>query len=322
MSLLSRLSLIRRPPLSRLFLVLHCVLPQTGWIRWTSCMTSTALFASLVKRLKDSGHVLLAQSRYNQDFHLSSIHPSHLTAPSFKGAYYVAASSGRHFCPVVVGQIKEIIQTDEPHNSYPSSLHSVCLAIGFSTDACNELDTVAWNQLAELDFIMRRDAAENDCLLPEIDFGSAYKDIKHTVPWSTGPSEDSRNNRVFLRISRESTIVRSIPSHTVLASRSPPMQALPTDPLDILLTSLKRARIRDGGVVSHPADADGDENDFEDAINYPSESGSVVQLLSYHHLSVGDFVVALCDMICVEYPIDDGFIRVYILDVRGLNIVV
>ncbi|KAK7000532.1 hypothetical protein R3P38DRAFT_3056086 [Favolaschia claudopus] len=290
-------------------------------------MTSSTLFTSLLGRLKDSGHVLLAQSCYNQDFHLSSVNPAHLVSPSFKGAYYVSASSGRNFCPVVFGEIKEIVRVDEPHNSYPSSLHSVCVNIGFPAGACNALDTMVWNQLTELDFVMRRDAAENDCMLPEVDFGSAYKDISHTVPWSIGPSEDSRNNRVFLRLSRESTIISSIPAHTVLASRSPPMPALPSDPMDVLrefadimaVASLKRAR--EWGMVKN-LEVEEDEDDFEDAINYPSESGSVVQLLSYHNLSVGDFVVALCEMICVEYANGDGFIRVYLLNVRGLNIVV
>ncbi|KAK6967152.1 hypothetical protein R3P38DRAFT_2589387, partial [Favolaschia claudopus] len=162
-------------------------------------MASEPIFTSLLRRLEAAGHTFLAHSAYNRDFVLSSVD---IVSPSDRGSLrltnsvnYVTPNSTSSFCPVVFGEIKEIMSVPAD----PLHERSLCLNIGFPTGAWNEVDTLMWNQLSELDFVMRRDAADNDCLLPDADFGSAYKNITHTIPWSTGPTGES-SDRMFLRL--------------------------------------------------------------------------------------------------------------------------
>ncbi|KAK6967137.1 hypothetical protein R3P38DRAFT_2815279 [Favolaschia claudopus] len=300
-----------------------------------SYMASKALFASLLRRLKDSGHTLLAHSLYNREFCLArdnSFNTVELDSTSFLlGTYYVIPPNpGEKFCPVVFGEVKEIVTAEacpisHTASSDPNSLHTLCLSIGLPTGAWNEIDTLVWNQLSELDFVMRRDAADNDCLLPDADF-TAYKNITRTVPWSSGPTGEA-SDRIFLNLSPQTKIVRSLPAHTVLSSRSPPLRTLPSKACTVLRDFDDIMKIVCLKPYSEPVETedarDHEADGFADAVNFPLENiSNPIQIMDYHQLSVGDFVLALCELLRIEYIVGDTVTRVYLLNVRGLNVVV
>ncbi|KAK6983813.1 hypothetical protein R3P38DRAFT_2807746 [Favolaschia claudopus] len=319
------------------------------------------LLDSLLRRLSNSGHVLLAHTTYNRDFCISSTDCPIVGSSAQEyddpengknGSHYITVNSGQPFCPVVLGEVKEIVTVDDSSLSSDSvHLHPVYVNIGFPARTWNELDALLWNQLSELDFVIRREAADNDCMLPDADFGSGYRTIKHTIPWSTGPTGDGDvHDRIFLRMSRDSMlihfqIVRSIPTHTVLAARSPPFHRVPCDSGVVLrnfadviqvvyLSQEERLRIKNAEAfpsnartpinagTSKDVSEEEDEDDFADHVNFPGESGSPIQVLGCSALSVGDFVVALCELVRAEYTVDGAVVRVYLLNVVGLNVVV
>ncbi|KAJ7233263.1 hypothetical protein B0H12DRAFT_1076642 [Mycena haematopus] len=284
-------------------------------------MCSLWSFRTLIDRLKSSDLVLMAEASYSVDFE-PTCQPD--------------GSSSQRFIPVIFGEVKEITSRDcLPMGAHPSLsvqgpyFLSATLSLGLPTCAPNLIDTFYWNQLAALDYAVRRESAENDCLLPDVAAGQdhvGYIKNRQLVPWTLGPS-GLPTDRVFIRISADCTVLRRLPSQ-VSFPLSPELLELPGSPRALLADSYDVVSaigaipftaaapcydddIADGDRVDSGASTDSDDSDSDDP-----------DLVSWRSLRIGDLVVARCELFRADYDEGGKYTTVYVLNARGVNVVV
>ncbi|KAJ6538397.1 hypothetical protein B0H10DRAFT_1971560 [Mycena sp. CBHHK59/15] len=88
---------------------------------------------------------------------------------------YKDPNTGVLFRPVLFGEVKEILSPAANANQIDSLCYqgyqrspAAMITLGLPICAGHDVDTFFWNQLAELSFSMRRESADNDCLLPSL----------------------------------------------------------------------------------------------------------------------------------------------------------
>ncbi|KAF7340753.1 hypothetical protein MSAN_02103700 [Mycena sanguinolenta] len=159
---------------------------------------------------------LMAESTYDMDFKPIQVQSrntviySRVHQPSSTGT---TPSYLERFRPIVFGEVKEIIfSEDSVSENFPCTV----LSIGLPANAPHSVDCAFWNQLAELDYVVKREAADDDCVLPNVDI--EYMAAHQVIPWSLGPQGDN-DDRVFVRIGPSCTkLWRSLPSRLVFGN--------------------------------------------------------------------------------------------------------
>ncbi|KAJ7086526.1 hypothetical protein C8R44DRAFT_893588 [Mycena epipterygia] len=279
-------------------------------------MSSSSAFRVLLDSLQSTRLVLLADCLYGTDFVL---------APCIDGTftYEHRYTTDRQFKPVLLGEIKELVSGLPPSGSLLAgsvTTGSATINIGLPKWSHHEIDICFWNQLNELSYTMRRESADNDCLVHSMRAGD-YTPIQCLIPWSVGPSGEP-SDRLFVQIELGCPVHRSLPSQIKFQSFSHAPE--PRDSPTIAITNfMASTSAMDYVLLSPPPPPPADEEDEDDDFATSISSGSFTSSVDgdWRSLRVGDFVAVVCDFVRLDYPDNNGFIRVYTINALSLNVV-
>ncbi|KAJ7504076.1 hypothetical protein B0H11DRAFT_2222171 [Mycena galericulata] len=191
------------------------------------------------------------------------------------------------------------------------------LNLGLPKLASHLVDTFFWNQLAELDYGMRRESADNDSEAHMLPFGD-YISLDYSIPWSQGPTGEPCD-RIFAQIAFDCHIQRSLPSTMQFPSHLPSRSFSSTlkDSSSDFLTAKSSISAHPTSAISSAAvdgstlpscdpDQDQVDPDYPDFEDFSTSSN----VCDWRSVSVGDFVVIVGELWRTDYAHNDNFVRV------------
>ncbi|KAJ7489724.1 hypothetical protein B0H11DRAFT_2191818 [Mycena galericulata] len=275
-------------------------------------------FLSIVNSVHSLGHSFMTECPYGTTFESNE-------CVDGSSLYTNCFSRNQPFRPVIFGEVKEILHRGQVQGGWTKSPVAT-LNLGLPKLATNLVDTFFWNQLAELDYGMRRESADNDSqvhMLPD----EGYIPLDYLIPWSQGPLGEP-SDRIFTQIAFDCHIQRSLPSTISFPARLPSRSfssSLNESISDFITATSSISAVgspligRSSSSTSHTPHNRGTDSNSED-LDFDDFSYSTV--CDWRSISVGDFVVIVCDLSRVDYPHLDNFVRVYTITALALNIVV
>ncbi|KAJ7488608.1 hypothetical protein B0H11DRAFT_2406684 [Mycena galericulata] len=226
------------------------------------------------------------------------------------------------FRPLIFGEVKEIIYGTQVTDGKDMSTVAT-LNLGLPKLASHLVDTFFWNQLAELDYGMRRESADNDSEAHMLPFGDYI-----------GPTGEP-SDRIFAQIAFDCHIQRSLPSTMQFPSHLPSRSfsstlkdsssdfltaksSISAHPTSAVPYSAQSAAVNGSTLPSCDPDQDQVDPDYLDFEDFSTSS----TVCDWRSISVGDFVVIVGELLRADYAHNDNFVRVYTITALALNIVV
>ncbi|KAJ6587245.1 hypothetical protein B0H10DRAFT_1961534 [Mycena sp. CBHHK59/15] len=255
----------------------------------SSCnMSSSSAFRVLLDSLQSTRLVLLADCLYGTDFVL---------APCIDRTFtyeHCCYTTDRQFKSVLLGKIKELVSGLPPSGSL--------LAGSVTTGSATiNIGLPKWSH-HEIDIGFGTNSMNSATLCAP---------IQCLIPWSVGLSGEP-SDRLFVQIELGCPVHRSLPSQIKFQSFSHAPE--PRDSPTIAITNfMASTSAMDYVLLSPPPppafEADEDEDD-DSATSISSGSFTSSVDGDWRSLRVGDFVVVVCDLVRLDYPDDNGFLRV------------
>ncbi|KAJ6619387.1 hypothetical protein B0H10DRAFT_2368722 [Mycena sp. CBHHK59/15] len=282
-------------------------------------MASRWAFQAIQDTVRNAGLVFMSDSFYGRQFELSPTRFDYDLGHEGSSTYRLSRSA-QLFRPVIFGEVKEI--TGE------LSRHAITINLGLPQWAPHETDTLFWNQVAELGYTMRRESADNDSLTHMLPYED-HLPIHQIIPWSIGPNGDSWD-RIFIQVAADCPIVRTLPSKVMLPSGLS-SHALPTSPNTAVANFHAAIAAVNINVIPNPAALSSNSgipatssssSDDDEFLSNSSSMPDLSSLPSSEVLMVGDFVVVVCDLVRIDYQVNNHeYDRVYSIDAVALNII-
>ncbi|KAJ7725233.1 hypothetical protein DFH07DRAFT_970949 [Mycena maculata] len=287
-------------------------------------MSSEHLFRRLLNSVHYTGFSFLTDCRYGTHFE-----PHQCVDGSFA---YRSCHDAKPFRPLIFGEVKEIIYGTEVTDGKDMSTVAT-LNLGLPKVASHLVDTFFWNQLVELDYGMRREAADNDSEAHMLPFGD-YVSLDYSIPWSQGPTGEP-SDRIFARIAFDCHMQRSLPSTLQFPSHLPSRSfssmlknvtsdfltaksSISAQPTSSVLYSTQSAAVPGSILPSGDPDQDQVDPDYVDLEDCFTSS----TVCDWRSISVGDFVVIVGELLRTDYAHNNNFVRVYTITALALNIVI